>query len=607
MSGLFSTFNVATRGMSAQQKALDVTSHNIANANTVGYSRQRATMETSRPFGMPTMNNSIGPGQLGTGVQISSIVRIRDSFLDYQVRTENGTSGLYQGREKFLTEIESIMNEPSDTGVSNLLGKVFDSWQELSLHPESSNSRTVVAQQSKALTDELNNTYNQLIKLKGNSQEVIKQNVVDINNMLDQISVLNQQVVSVKVGGNEPNDLMDKRDALIDQLSVKFGITIDKKSLGGEDLKPTDADGMINSYLVKSKPIDDVRRFSYINDIEPTGTPAAEVGKLNYNVTYYKNGDMSSQANKVTINMDLSSDDYKNLDQGRVLWADKAGFAIDASGNRIAGKDSTGTDIPGAIIPPAIIASANVAATIASIKLFQPIKGELKGYMSVQGDIDKYVDQLNSLAKSIAFSINAVHSGKTNAAGDLDGLMLFVNSDNITQAGETDITAGNISINEDILKDVMLINVGKDNDPTKNGATDGNRALAIAKLRDVKLLIQNIIPSTTRAEFLGTAFNPDTTLGVKMVGSSSSGMTIGGYFKDTVNRLAVQTQEAKRIVTNHEALLAGLEESRTSISGVSLDEEMANMIQFQHAYQANAKIISTVDELLDLIINGLKK
>ena len=84
-------------------------------------------------------------------------------------------------------------------------------------------------------------------------------------------------------------------------------------------------------------------------------------------------------------------------------------------------------------------------------------------------------------------------------------------------------------------------------------------------------------------------------------------MTIGNYFKDTVNRLAVQTQEAKRIVKNHEALLASLDESRTSIAGVSLDEEMANMIQYQHAYQANAKIISTVDELLDVVINGLKR
>ncbi len=126
MSGLFSTFNVATRGMSAQQKAIDVTSHNIANANTEGYSRQRATMETTRPFGMPTMNNAIGPGQLGTGVQISTITRIRDSFLDYQVRTENGTKGLYEGREKFLTEIESIMNEPSDTGISTLVERFLN-------------------------------------------------------------------------------------------------------------------------------------------------------------------------------------------------------------------------------------------------------------------------------------------------------------------------------------------------------------------------------------------------------------------------------------------------------------------------------------------------
>lgn len=591
MSGLFATFNVAKRGMSAQQKAIDVTTHNIANANTEGYSRQRATMETTKPFGMPTMNNAMGPGQLGTGVQISSIIRIRDGFLDYQVRTENGTKGLYEGREQFLTEIESIMNEPSDTGVSSLLGKVFDSWQELSKHPESSNARTVVAQQSKALTDELNNTYNQLAKLKNNSQEVIKQNVVDVNNILDQINTLNQQVISVKVGGNEPNDLMDKRDLLVDQLSSKFGITIDKKNLSGEDLRPTEQKGMVNAYLVKSNPNDEVRRFSYVNSIIPT----ANAGE--YSVTYYKNGDMSSEENRVTMTMNLNSEQYKDLDQGRVLWADKEGYAIDGSGNRIAGKDASNNDIP------AGITTSTALANMSNIKLFKPEKGELKGYMSVQVDIDVYVDQINRLAKGIAFSINAVHSGKIDAAEDQ--LKFFINSDPL--GTEEAITAGNISINEDILKDVMLIKVGKETNP---GTTDGNRALAIAKLRDVRLEIQNIDVGTvvtTRALFLAGKFENDTTLGVSIVNSNLNGMTIGNYFKDTVNRLAVQTQEAKRIVKNHEALLASLDESRTSIAGVSLDEEMANMIQYQHAYQANAKIISTVDELLDVVINGLKR
>lgn len=607
MSGLFSTFNVATRGMSAQQKALDVTSHNIANANTEGYSRQRATMETSRPFGMPSMNNAIGPGQLGTGVQISAITRIRDSFLDYQVRTENGTSGLYQGREKFLTEIESIMNEPSDTGVATLVGKVFDSWHELSLHPESSNSRTVVAQQSKALTDELNNTYNLLLKLKGNSQDVIKQNVVDINTMLNQINELNQQVISVKVGGNEPNDLMDKRDALVDQLSVKFGITIDKKTLGGEDLKANTKIAGTEPYLVRCKPQDDVNRFSYVKNITPTGAQkAGEAG--NYDVTYYKNGDMSTEANKVTISMTLTSADYTNIDQCRVLLSDNAGYAIAANGDRIAGKDSAGVPIPavtGGATPA--VGAANVTilgVTTININLFQPEKGELKGYMSVQSDIDVYVDQLNRLAKGIAFSINAVHSGESDAAAD--NLMFFINKGDPTQTGEKDINAGNITINDDILNDVMKIKVGIGDTA---GATDGNRALAIAQLRDVRLEIQSINPNMERKDFI-TSLNgltKDPVLGVNVVKSSTGGMTINGYFKDTVNRLAVQTQEAKRVVTNHEALLASLEESKNSISGVSLDEEMANMIQFQHAYQANAKIISTVDELLDLIINGLKK
>ncbi len=585
MSGLFSTFNIAKRGMSAQQMALDVTSHNIANVNTNGYSRQRANMETTSPFGMPSMNNAIGPGQLGTGVQVSSITRIRDSYLDYRVREQNGNMGLYQGREKFLSEVEGIFNELDDTGISKLVDKVFNSWQDLSKSPEVANTRNVVAQQSKALTDELNSSYNQLVKLKENSQDVIKQDVVDINNMLDQINELNKQVMGVKNGGNEPNDLMDKRDLLVDQLSVKFGITIDKKTLGGEDLKPTETGDMENACLIKSNPNDEVRRFSYVNSIVPSGgQKQGEAGT--YEVTYYKNGDTTTDANKVTMTMTLSSDEYKKLDQGRVVWADKEGYAIDKAGNKIAGTDSNGP-------------VTGTQATMEKIELFQPKTGELNGYMSVQADIDVYIEQLNSLAKGIALSVNAVHSGESDASKDT--LKFFVNADG---GSEEEITAGNISVNKEIINDVMKIKVGKGDNPE---ATDGNRALAIANLRNVKLDIQSINSKTTRAGVLGDKMVFDAKLGVNTISSSSNGMTISGFFANTVLTLAGQKQTATRNVTNNMDLLASLEQSRSSVSGVSLDEEMANMIQYQHAYQANAKIISTVDELLDLIINGLKK
>ncbi|MGH4050352.1 MAG: flagellar hook-associated protein FlgK [Clostridium sp.] len=604
MAGLFSTFNVATRGMSAQQKAIDVTSHNIANANTEGYTRQRATMETTRPF-----SDASGAGQLGTGVQVSTITRIRDSYLDYRVRAESGTMGLYEGREKFLTELEGIFNELDGTGISTTIDNVFKSWNDLSLSPQVSNTRTVVAQQSKALTDQLNSTYKQLIKLKDNSKQVIKQDVTDINNMLDQINKLNQEVISVKNGGNEPNDLMDKRDLLVDQLSTKFGITIDKKSLSGEDLKPNQDGGPVNSYLIKSDPNDEVRRFSYINSVVPKAVPPATVAQKpgeagSYEVTYYKNGDTTTDANKVTMNMTMTSKEYTQLDQGRVLWADSDGYAIDTDGNRINGTDASGT----AVLQGT--EGGNVEATMDNINLFKPVTGELNGYMSVQADIDVYIGKLNDLAKGIAFSVNAVHSGQSDSTIDTDILNFFVNSDDVDKEGE--ITAGNISVNEDILEDVMLINAGKD---STSGDTDGSRALAISGLKYVKLEIQSIVADTdtttavltptTRKSFLEGFF--DDSKDDMLISSSSNGTTIGGYFADMVSTLAIQKQVAEKNVTNYGSLLANLEESRTSISGVSLDEEMANLIQFQHAYQANAKIISTVDELLDLVINGLKR
>ncbi|MBU3214287.1 flagellar hook-associated protein FlgK [Clostridium estertheticum] len=590
MSGLFSTLNVGVRGLTAQQGAIDVTSHNIANANTDGYSRQRVTMETTRP-------SNTSPGQLGTGVQISSISRIRDTYLDYQVRAENGTMGLNEGKENVLSQVETVFNGLSDTGVSTLIDKVYASWQTLSTSPQLSNTRTVVAQQSKALTDQLNSIYNQLKTVKDDCKAVIKQDVVDINSMLNQIDNLNQQIKAVKIGGDEPNDLMDKRDLLEDKLSAKFGITIDKKTYGGEDLKATDgATGDLT--LVKSDSTDNVKRFSYVSSITPSKDAAGAVTTDGtYDVTYYKNGDMSSDNNKVTMTMKLSDSAYASLDQGRVLVADKDGYAVDKDGARIDGKEFIGGDIVGTKVP---------SATGTAYQLFNPTTGELKGYMSVQEDIDTYVNQLNNLAKGIAFSVNAVHSGSSTASGDTatNVLNFFVNSAKPTADGEAEITAGNITVNSLIVNDPMLIKVGTGNSP---GSIDGTRAAAIAKLKDVKLKIQGITPTSTRSDFLSGVSAEGDSAKLLTISSAADGMTTGSYFTTIVNGLAIKVQDARQNVTNHTLQLSKLEESRTSISGVSLDEEMANLVQYQHAYAANAKIISTVDELLDLIVNGLKK
>ncbi|MBK1812942.1 flagellar hook-associated protein FlgK [Clostridium sp. YIM B02505] len=606
MSGLFSTFNIAKSGMSVQQKSIDVTSHNIANANTAGYSRQRAIIETTRPQSLGGME----AGQLGTGAQVSTVERIRDTFLDYQVRNETSISGQYSTRESFLSQIEDVFTEPSDTGISSLMGKFFDSWQQLSKQPQSSNARTVVVQQTLALTDALNHTYTQLKDLKNNAQSLIKNTVTDMNSTLNQIGQLNKEIISVKNAGDTPNDLMDKRDLLIDQLSSKFNLNIDKKAFEGINLKPADVNGMKAPELVKADGDTEVARFSYISSMEKD--PTDDSGTT-YKITYYKLGNMDNENNKQTITLtNVSPDQAKEIEQTRVIWANSNGVATKADGYPL--RDGSVVDVQ-------------------ELKLFSPASGEVKGNVTIQKDIDNYIDQVNKLAKSIAFTVNAVHSGMssatTNGFPDKDYMPLFVNKSvakysvngqminlDDTLKNETEITAENITVNKEILSDVMKLktktrdsNFAYASQNTVDGEGDGARALAIAQLKNNLIAIQDIGTTVkSRADLFdmskGKAILKDNGLAIE---NNNNGTTLEAYFKDTIDKLGVQAQEASRMVTNQQQLLDSLNQTKDSVSGVSLDEEMANLVQFQHAYSANAKVIATVDELLDVVVNGLKR
>lgn len=615
MSGLFGTLNIGKSGLFANQRAIDVASHNIANANTEGYSRQRAEMQTRRPFCTPGINNAAEPGQVGTGVILSQISRVRDSFLDYQVRVELGVQGNFAGRDKFLREVENIFNEPSDTGISNLVGKFFDSWQQLAKQGDTSNARTVVAEQSKALADELNRVYDKLEKLKTNAQDVIRQSVFDANSLMRQVRQLNDEIIQVSVAGNNPNDLMDRRDYLLDQLSSKFGIKIDKVGHNAVDVSTKEDTNALppgGGNLIQGINPENILGFSYVSQIEAIkDTDGKPTGK--YNLVYYKDGDMTSEKNKVLVSeVELTTEQYTKINQCRVIWTDREGNLVKADGTSAKAEKVENAEH-----------SLITGIEVKDISLFTPSSGELKGYMSVQEDIDIYVEQLNKLAQAIVYSVNAVHSQSSDAGSD--DLPFFVNKDTASYSkkpskltnladvlgAESSITAGNISINEEILNNVMLIKTGKD---LNGGESDGKRALAIASLRDKFMEIQNIkldgAGKTNRKSFIENlcgGLTKDIDLDVLVIKGSTGGMKTDSYFKDVIDRLGVQAQEAGRMVKNQQAVLSGFEMSRQSVSGVALDEEMTNMIQFQHAYQANAKIIATVDELLDVIVNGLKR
>lgn len=557
MASIFSTFNTAKSGLTVHQSGINVTSHNIANSSTVGYSRQRAKIQTSRPITL-----GAEAGQVGTGAQISAIERVRDSFLDYQVRVETAELGKYSTKLDYLSQVEGIFNEPSDTGISTALSDFFDAFQELSKQSTSSSTRVVVTQKTKTLCDLLNNTYSKLEKLQENSVESVKNSVKEVNSILEQLTTVNNQIRIASITGDQPNDLMDSRDNLLDELSSKFGIDVDKTQFNGNDITATGIGANLNP-LVNSEPNGEVTRLSFISEIKANNDGT-------HTISYFVNGD-TEKPKTITVS-GLAATEVDTLKKTRILLTDGNGEMIDGKGNIV--KDG------GTIANP--------------IEKFIPKSGEIAGAIEVQESIGSYMNQLDKMAKGLALSVNAIHSGDmTSNEKDTNKILdFFVASDG---SGETNISAKNISINALILESPSLINTKENADA---GEGDGSRALAIAQLQSTLISISKIDSTTTRAQLC--KFTNGSTM--SLVNDVASGTKVESYFQDVVDKLGVEAQHAKRVVSNEEDLLNSLDISRLSVSGVSLDEEMTNLIQYQKAYSANAKTITTVSDMLDIIL-----
>ncbi|AWK50922.1 flagellar hook-associated protein FlgK [Clostridium beijerinckii] len=617
MSGLFDTFNVAKRGLNVQQSAINTTSHNIANADTVGYSRQRAVAETTKPFGGMSRFDTSSAGQVGTGAEITTIQRIRDSFIDYQVRSETGTSGYYTTTSKTLSQVEDVFGEPSDTGIQELISQFYSAFQEVSKSPDKSDVKTVAIQKASSLADAINYTYNQLEKACQDTQDVLKTNVTDVNSYLDQINELNKQIRGVSAVGQAPNDLMDKRDNLLDQLSSKFGIKIDKDNFETINLSSTEYP---DSSLVNANPNDtDYSRLSYVKSTKANADGTVDV-------EYYPLGNENSATKTFKIAADTTATDQKeaankladSLMQNRILIGDKDG---------VVGTTTSTTDAKGTITtvttPFTTPSPSDVNKAIFQTYKYDGntnsvdnnhIKGEIASNQSVQAKIQGYMNNLDRLAAGLAYSVNAIQVGSLDTANpDLaSSSLVFVTYDDINKKNKTTddgITAKNIRINGDLVTDPTKLNC---NTTSTSGEGDGARANAIANLNILKINLSESdgldLSGMTRETFLNkvgiSGFSDTNCLNLN---AGTEGSTVDSYYKTIINNLAVANQEATRISSNQETILANLEDQKSAVSGVSLDEEMTNLIQFQHAYQANAKMISTIDELLDVVINGLKR
>uniref|UniRef100_UPI0028A81280 flagellar hook-associated protein FlgK n=1 Tax=Sporosarcina ureae TaxID=1571 RepID=UPI0028A81280 len=219
MRSTFMGLETSKRGLYTQQSALYTTGHNVGNANTPGYSRQRVNMQATSGFPGVGLNAGTTPGFLGTGVEAGSIQRIRDTFVDHQFRSESTKLGYWESRTNAVAQMEDAIGEPSEYGLQQSMSDFWQSLQTLAANPENGGARAVVVERGVAVADSFNYIHKSVSEIKGNLGDQIDFSTNDINSLLSQIGELNKQIATVEPNGYLPNDLYDARDGLLDQLS----------------------------------------------------------------------------------------------------------------------------------------------------------------------------------------------------------------------------------------------------------------------------------------------------------------------------------------------------------------------------------------------------
>lgn len=520
MRSTFMGLETSKRAILTQQTALTTLGHNIANASTDGYSRQRVNLSTTQPLDAYGMNRTLTPGQIGTGVQYTSITRVRDSFLDLQYRRENQAYSSYQVLSSTIGSIEGIINEPSTTGLSSVMNKFWNSWEVLNRDPTLLSARIDVVGSAVNFTDTLQHVGSSLANVMKDIDSNIASKVDEANVIAKQISDLNTFIRRTEAFGDNANDYRDQRDLLIDKLSTLVDVQVSEAPTGEVSITSAGVQ-IVNGDTFTALTVADAEN--------------ATAGQLN--------GYALSKGEVTLITNQLNAM-INTLVQGKTTITLPNGYV--PSADIVAENDVTLED--GTVI--------TAGATIpAGSKIASPLQLTVDGF-------------------------NGLHMlGYSQSDPATTGLPFFVTSD-----GSSTFDIMNIRVNPAIQQDTNLIAAsGKyEVSGTVNKTIKGNSdiANALASMRD------NIFtyPSSLTNLTMGTTDD---------------------YFRALTSALGTRASNAERSMNNQQQLVDSVEIRRQSVSGVSLDEEMADMIKFQHAYNAAARNMTTVDEMLDRIINQM--
>lgn len=543
MRSSFFGLHVATGGLYSAQRNLDIINHNISNLTTPGYSRQMGVQQASRP-----MSFYDGRGMIGTGSEVASVQRVRDDFLDFKLWSENVSLGEWSVKKDQMSEVERLFNEPSvdGSGFNKIMDDFYKSLEELSKNPANLSLRKIVINRGVSMAKYFNSLGTRFEKMQSDVNNAVKQKVGEVNSLAEQIGQLNRQIYTLEVDGSIANDLRDQRTQLVNQLSALVNVDVNEVTVGKL------ANGREDKHFTVS--ISGKNLVDHL-DVSPL---------------------------KVTQRSNKQNDeDIPSLYD--VSWVD--GNSVEIRG------------------------------------------GEIKGYLDIrdgnEGEngspmfkgVPFYIKKLNTFVRKFAMSFNEGIIEKAGGGyekaypGHADGFGLQKPGTTAEPTGVRFFSIRDMS---------ALTNEFTELDTSEligSASTIGDIAARYDKLTAKNFCISGDLLNQQYAEYnlaasSGSGLTDDNKNVLKWLEMrhDSHLFTEGtpeDYMKSLVGSMGIDSQQAVQLYKGQELLTKQIENRIQSVSGVSVDEELGNMVKFQHAYNAAAKMVNTMSEIYDTLINRL--
>ena len=620
MANSFAAIEIGKRSLMAHSTQINTAGHNISNADTEGYSRQRVQIKTFDPIYRPDLSREERAGQLGQGTSVESVTRLRDELLDQRIVAQTNQETYWTTREKYYTMIEQVYNEPDEISVRANMDKYWQSWQELSLYPESQAARQAVVTRGDTLAESIQQRYTALSGIGTLINGDIEATVRQINSIARQIGEINNEIVKVRAMGDNPNDLLDRRDLLVEKLGGLANITTDTRD-NDEFMVHLNGNILVQGHIARQfdiEPMTDNNGYSRViwadtgNTVQVTGGTLGALIEL-------RDVDIRSEVqslNTMTMNFaDLVNDVHRaGIGMNNVSGLDffvQRPFVTSVSGSY--DRDGDGVDDHSYIFRftgtnelnpqekvglEGVMTLSGKSGTISvPYHATDTIEEVVARINDSDGEVKAYLDRENHLvlkattAQSMEnpdFVIRHVEDSGMFLAS-YSGILQGSGAENAYDFARADAVSalrggfavapvlnpsGYIAVNDAIKGDVLSVAAAYPTNQGKSMIGDGRAAVEIAAIRNTSVMI-------------------------------GKDRTFDDYFANSVTNVGLKGEQAEMNMLSQNAIMNDLRDLRDSISGVNIDEELAEIIKFQHGYNAAAKFVSVIDSLLDTVINRL--